>query len=97
VAWVVLVPTVLSRRSIWELRGARVAAAFLAAVPLATTLILCLRPPHGGIVPLRFEYSPAFWGTMIVSLVAVVLAIRLGGRLDDIKVRRGNSRGEMLH
>jgi len=97
VAWVVLVPTVLSRRSIWEMRGARVAASFLAAVPATTTLILLLRPPHGGLVPLRFEYLPAFWLTMAASLVAVVLATRLGGRLDDIKVQRGTSRGEMLH
>ena len=33
VAWFVLVPTVLTRRSIMQMRGARVAASFLAAVP----------------------------------------------------------------
>ncbi len=96
-AWVVLVPTVLSRRSIWQMRGARVVAAFLSAVPAVTALILWLRPPHGGLVPLRFEYGTAFWATMIVSLVAVALSIRLGGGLEDIKIARGTSKGELLH
>jgi hypothetical protein len=97
VAWVVLVPTVLSRRSIWELRGARIAASFLAAVPLVTTVILWARPPHGGLVKVRFDYEPAFWATMAVAAVAVALAMRLGGRLDDIQVKRGTSKGEVLH
>lgn len=97
IAWVVLVPTVLSRRSIWQLRGARVAATFLSAVPAMTTFILWLRPPHGGLVPVRFDYQTSFWLSMAVSLVAVALSLRLGGRLDDIKLRRGTSRGELLH
>ncbi len=97
VGWLVLVPTVLSRRTITQLRGARVAAAFLAAVPFVTTMILWLRPPKGGIVPLHFAYDPAFWGTVVVSLAAFVLSIRLGGRVDDIKVARGSSAGQTLN
>jgi hypothetical protein len=97
VAWLVLVPTVLSRRTITQLRGARVAAAFLSAVPFVTTAILYLRPPHRGIVPLTFFYDPAFWVTMALSLTAFVLSIRLGGRLDDIKVRKGTSAGQVLN
>ena len=144
VAWLVLVPTVLSRRTITQLRGARVAAAFLvahptrpelaaneaavrsvcaalaveryrlangrtpggigelvpaflSAVPFVTTSILYLRPPHRGLVPLHFVYDPAFWITMALSLAAFVLSIRLGGRLDDIKVRKGTSAGQVLN
>ncbi|CAN5757283.1 hypothetical protein BH09MYX1_BH09MYX1_45070 [soil metagenome] len=97
VSWVVLVPTVLSRRTIVQLRGARVAAAFLAAVPLVTTLILYLRPPHGGIVPLHFLYDPAFWITMALSVVAFAFALRLGGPVDDIAVKRGTSAGQTLN
>lgn len=96
-AWVVLVPVVLSRRSIWQLRGARVAAAFLSAVPGVTTFILWMRPPHSGLVPVRFEYGTAFFATMILSLVAVAISARLGGRIEDIKVARGTSKGEVLH
>ena len=97
VAWLVLVPTVLSRRTITQLRGARVAAAFLSAVPFVTTAILYLLPPKRGLVPLHFVYDPAFWITMALSLAAFVLSIRLGGKLDDIKVRKGTSAGQVLN
>ncbi len=97
VAWVVLVPTVMSRRSIAQLRGARVAAAFLSAIPAATVAILLLRPPHSGLVPVRFTWGPALFATLAVSALAVALSFRLGGRVDDIRVARGTSRGQELH
>jgi hypothetical protein len=97
VAWVVLVPTVLSRKSIAELRGARVAAAFLSAVPAVTVTILLLRPPHGGLVPVRFTYDWPLYATLVVSVVAAAFAVTLGGRVDDIKVSRGSSHGQALH
>jgi hypothetical protein len=97
VAWGVLVPTVLSRRSIVQMRGARVAAAFLSAIPGLTVSILLARPPKGGIIPLKFEYGWAVWATLLVSLVAIALSVRYGGRIDDIKLSRGSSKGQDLH
>jgi hypothetical protein len=97
VAWLVLMPTVLSRRSIHQMRGARLAAAFLAAIPGLTVSILAARPPHGGIIPLRFTYGWPFWATLLLSLAAVVVSVRLGGRIDDIAVSRGTSKGQHLH
>ena len=97
VAWVVLVPTVLSRRSIFQMRGARVAAAFLAAIPGVTVAILMARPPSGGIVPLRFAYGWPIFVTLAVSILATIVAVRLGGRVEDIKVSRGTSKGQDLH
>lgn len=97
VGWVVLVPTVLSRRTITQLRGARVAAAFLSAVPIVTTAILFLSPPKRGMVPLHFSYDPAFWATMAVSALGFFFSVRLGGRVDDVKVARGTSVGQTLN
>ena len=97
VAWVVLVPTVLSRRNIVQMRGARVAAAFLSAVPAFTIAILLIFPVRGGLVPVRFTYDWALWATLVVSLGAVAFATRLGGRVDDIKVTRGTSEGQQVH
>jgi hypothetical protein len=97
VAWMVLVPTVLSRRSILQMRGARFAAAFLGAIPGLTVSILLARPPKGGLIPVRFEYGWALWATLVVSLLAIALAVRLGGPVDDIKVSRGSSKGHELH
>jgi hypothetical protein len=98
VAWFILVPTVLSRRSILEMRGARVAAAFLAAVPGATVGILLARPPHGAHgVPVRFTFAPALYGTLALSVLALGVSVCFGGRLDDIRVRRGSSAGQLVH
>jgi hypothetical protein len=97
VAWGVLVPTVASRRTIAQLRGARVAAGFLAAVPGLTAAILIVFPPPHGIVPIRFTYAWPIGATLAVSLIAVLFAVRLGGKLDDIAVERGRSDGQPLH
>jgi hypothetical protein len=99
VGWLVLFPTVLSRRSIDKMRGARVAAAFLCAVPAVTASILWLRPPRGGRIPLRFDWGWGLYATLALGLVATVVAARFGGRVDDIRVTRGRvaGSGEALH
>ncbi len=81
VAWFVLFPMTLTRRSIDQMRGARVAAAFLSAVPV------------------RFEWGWGLYATLALGLIAVIAAVRFGGRIDDIKVARGAvaRRGETLH
>lgn len=96
-AWITLIPTVLSRRSIAKLRGARVAAAFLSAIPSVSTAILLARPPRGTIVRVIYEYDTALYATLALGLVAVVLSLRLGGHADDIRVKRGTSAGQVLH
>jgi len=90
-----LLPTVLSRRSIAQLRGARAIAAFLAFVPAFTVILLIAFPPHGPY--LRFTWGWPMYGTIAVSLAAVVAALRLGGRVDDVTVTRGSSLGQTLH
>jgi hypothetical protein len=99
VSWFVILPMVLSRRSIDQMRGARVAAAFFSAVPAMTAAILWFLPPRAGRVPLRFEWG---WGLYLmgaVGLVATAVSVRFGGRVDDIRVSRGGlkGKGETLH
>ncbi len=96
-AWVVLVPTVLSRESIGQLRGARVVATFLSAIPAITVAILLARSPHRELVPVRFAWGWPTYATLFVSLAAVGVSLRLGGPIDDVRVTRGTSSGEMLH
>jgi hypothetical protein len=98
VSWFVLIPTVMSRTSILQLRGARVAAAFLSAVPTVAIANLLLFPPHDRRgVPVRFTWDWPMWATLAISLVAVLVSMRLGGAVDDIKVSRGSSKGQALH
>jgi hypothetical protein len=98
IAWFVLTPTVLSRRTIMQMRGARLAATFLAAVPGMTAALLLARPPHGSHhVPLHFTFAPALYATLALSVAAVALALFFGGPLDEIRVRQGTSRGQTVH
>lgn len=97
VGWIILVPTVLSRRSIVKMRGARVAAATLSVVPMLTVAILLLKPPRSALVPIQLAYAPSIWLTLVVSAVAVFFSLRLGGPLDDLPVTKGTSAGQTLH
>lgn len=93
-AWFVLAPIVLSRRSIIQMRTARVATAFLSAIPGMTAAIFLLDPPHGSrLVPLRFHFGWGLFATLALSLAAVAVSVRFGGRIDDL--RRGSSAGEI--
>lgn len=97
VSWIMLIATGLSRRSVAKMRGARVAAGFFCAIPLVTAAVMLLAPPRGGLVPVRFDYALGFWLTAATAVVAMPWAVRFGGRLDDLPMPRGTSRGEMLN
>ena len=98
VAWFVLFPMVLSRRSVMKMRGARVAASFLAAVPGLTAGLLLSRTQHGAHgVPLHFTWGWGLFATLGLSLVAIGFALFFGGPLDDIALRRGTSAGQVVH
>jgi hypothetical protein len=96
-AWLVLIPTVLSRRTLFQLRGARVAAAFLSAIPAVAVGILLAKPPRGSIIPVRYTWDWPIYAMLATSLVAIVVASRLGGRIEDIQVTRGSSKGQAVH
>jgi hypothetical protein len=81
VGWFVTLPTILSRRTVRQMRGARVAAAFLAGVPAMTVATLLLFPPRGTqYITLRFTYTWPFYATLVTSLIALGFALTFGGR-----------------
>ena len=97
-AWFVLLPTVVSRRSVMQMRGARVAASFLAAIPGTTAALLLTRPPHGAHgVPVHFTFAWGLYATLVVSALSLMAALFFGGRVDDIRVERGTSTGQVVH
>jgi hypothetical protein len=103
VAWFTLLPLVGSRRTIAGMRGARLAAAVLSAIPMLVTLALLLNPPRsaevrGIVVHLRFAWDPWIFVTLGLAAVATFLsAFRFGGKVDDIEVKRGTSAGHTVH
>jgi hypothetical protein len=98
VAWFVLFPMVVTRRSIMKMRGARVAASFLAAVPGLTAALLLARTQHGAHgVPLHYTWGWGLYATLALSVVAIAFALFFGGRVDDIALGRGTSAGQVVH
>jgi hypothetical protein len=98
VAWFVLLPTVATRRSVMQMRGARVAASFLVAIPGTTAILLLTHPPHGAHgVPVHFTFAWGLYATLAVSALSLPVALFFGGRVDDIRVERGTSAGQVVH
>jgi hypothetical protein len=93
VAWFVLLPMVLTRRSIDKMRGARVAAAFLSAVPVVTTSILLASPPHSRYYPVVFHWGAGLYASLALGIAATIVSVRFGGAIDDVTVARGKVAG----
>lgn len=99
VAWMVMIPLVLSRRSVFRMRGARVAVAFLAGMALVTSLVRVLfKPAVNKLDPHILEAGLGLYANAAISLVAIGLALGFGGRLDVLATKRDvRPRDETLH
>ncbi len=88
IGWFVMIPLVLTRRTVYKMRGVRIITAMFAALSVVESSELLLRPPHGSrFVPLSFDWGWGLYATLVLGLVGVVLGARFGGRVDDIDAR----------
>ncbi|HHH12185.1 MAG TPA: hypothetical protein ENK23_08970 [Sorangium sp.] len=99
IAWVVLLGLVLSRRTIRQMRGARLAAALLALMVVVTVLLrIVIKPTPHRLLPLRYEWG---WGMYLAGLLgaaATWLGLHFGGSAIDMPAPRLVRRGdETLH
>jgi hypothetical protein len=99
ISWMVLLPLVLSRRCIYKMRGARVAVAFLCAMVVMTVGVRIGFPPRGtALDPINLEWRAGIWITAALGVVGMVLAMRFGGRGDDLaSTKQKRPEGELLH
>ncbi|WP_235879841.1 hypothetical protein [Polyangium aurulentum] len=99
VAWFVMLPLVLTRRSIHAMRGARFAVGLLALIVIMTVALRVARVPESSrIRPVRFEWAYGLHATFVLGLAALVAAVRFGGRVDDVPTQKHRRRGdETLH
>lgn len=85
IAYLVMIPLVLSRRSVHAMRGARFAVGFLAAVAVLTVAVRLLFVPQGSALrPVRYEWG---WGLYVcgaIGLAIMAAATRFGGDLKDL-------------
>ena len=99
IAWLVMLPLVLSRRSIYKMRGARLAVAFLAAMVLMTVAVRIAFPPRGtALDPVNLEWRAGIWITGVLGAVGLALAARFGGRIDDLETsKQRQPTNDVLH
>jgi hypothetical protein len=83
-AWLVMMPLVVTRRTIARMRGVRVVTVMFAAMTLSETLMLWLMPPRRGIAPLELHFRYGLFLSGAISLVAMAVAARFGGSLDKL-------------
>jgi hypothetical protein len=98
IAWFVMLPLVVTRRSIYKMRGARVAVAFLAGIVLTTVAVrIGFTPASSPLRPVRFEWGFGLYGSGVVALLALGAAMTFGGRIDDLPTKERRRGNETLH
>jgi hypothetical protein len=83
-AWLVMMPLVITRRTIARMRGVRIVTVMFAAMTLSETLMLWLMPPRRGLAPLELHFRYGLFLSGAISLTAMAVAARFGGRLDNL-------------
>ena len=83
-AWLVMIPLVITRRTIARMRGVRIVTVMFAAMTLTEALMLWLMPPHRGLTPLAVHFRYGLYLSGAISIAGVVVAARFGGSLDNL-------------
>jgi hypothetical protein len=82
VGWFILIPLVLSRRTIADLRGVRIICAFFASLTLGEILVLANSSPTSKVrVPVEFGWSYGLFWSALASIFGIIVAMKLGGSL----------------
>jgi hypothetical protein len=98
VAFFVMIPLVATRRSIFKMRGARVAVAFLAAIVLVSVGIrLGFTPRSSRLRPVHIEWAWGVYATGAAGLAALLAALGFGGKLDDVPTKERAPQDVVLH
>ncbi len=88
IGWFVMIPLIVTRRTVYKMRGVRIITGMFAALSVVESAELLIRPPHGGrFVPISFDWGWGLYGTLVLGVAGVALAAGFGGRVDDIDAR----------
>ena len=85
-AYFLMLPLIVTRRSVIQLRGVRVIATTFALMTLGeTAMMLLLAPSQSPYVRTVYSYSWGLYASAVVSALAAFVAVRLGGSLQDLR------------
>jgi hypothetical protein len=96
----IMIPLVFTRRHVRALRGVRVICTVLALMTLSEVAMLVLVPPaQSSVVRVEFHFGWALIASGVVSLLATLVALRLGGKVEDLRElpRAETSAGHTVH
>ncbi len=86
IGFFLLVPLVLSRRSVSEMFGVRVISAFFPLLTVGEAAMLLLNPPNAhGYFSSGLEYAWGLYASGLVAFAAVIVGARLGGSFKDFR------------
>lgn len=98
VAPLIMIPLVVTRRSVFKMRGARIAVGFLAATIAMTAGLRIHGTPVSTILhPVRVTWGWGVYASGVVGLLMLVVAPFFGGRLDDLPTKQRRRGDETLH
>lgn len=96
--WFTMLPLVLSRRTIRQMRGARVAVGFLAAMVLLTVAVrIGITPTPHPLIPIRYRWGWGMYAAGFLAVAALAGAFRFGGSTQDMPTAQPRPRDETLH
>ncbi len=90
VAWFISVPLIVTRRTVNQMRGVRIILTLFAATSACQVVLLYLNAPTKSVIPVAYTWGWGFYASAIVSLLAVPVAARFGGRADDLPAELGS-------
>lgn len=83
--WLVMLPLLWTRRTIQRLRGVRlVTALFAAMTAIEAGMLLSIPPRAQHHMPLDIAWRWGIYASLITSVLGVITALRLGGKLADL-------------
>jgi len=86
VGWFILVPLVASRRSVSELRGARVIAFTFSIMTVCECALLFFRPPQDyAYFSAELETAWGLGASALISVLGAAWSLMLGGSLRDLR------------
>jgi hypothetical protein len=98
VAWFIMFAVVLSRRTIYHMRGSRLAVILLAVMVLMTVVWrIVLLPAPDRFLTRRYEWGWGLYGSGVLALAAIAAAIRFGGSLRDMPTAAKRQGNETVH
>ena len=96
--WFVMIPLLVTRRTIRQMRGARVAVGFLASMVLLTVVTrLALTPTAHPLIPVRVSWGWGMYAAGCLACMALVLTWKFGGDITDMPTQQPRRGDETLH